>query len=97
MALRIPYIVPHKDRQARVARMMALSDAKQREFIGRYLGTARPVLLEQPHDHAPMHGFTDNYIRVNVARRDALVNQVASVKLLSINDDLSVDGEIIDS
>lgn len=97
LALRIPYIVPHKDRQARVARMMALSDAKQREFIGRYLGTARPVLLEQPHDHAPMHGFTDNYIRVNVARRDALVNQVASVKLLSINDDLSVDGEIIDS
>ena len=44
-----------------------------------------------------MHGFTDNYIRVNVPPCDALVNRVGNVRLLSIGADLSVDAEVIDS
>lgn len=93
-ALRIPYIVDQRTKQQRAARMIALSDAKQREFISRYLGTTRQVLLEQRHGNAPMHGFTDNYIRVNVTPDEALVNRVVPVRLLSINDDLTVDAEV---
>lgn len=81
-ALRIPYIVPKAERDARVARMIALSDRQQRQFIERFLGTERPVLFEQPPAGSPvMHGFTDNYIRVTVPYREELVNNVASVKL----------------
>ena len=95
MALRIPHIVPQREKQRRVARMIALSDKKQRAFIERYVGTVRPVLVEQPHGQGPMHGFTDNYIKVNVPPCQALVNEVVDVKLLKINDDLSVDAEVV--
>lgn len=95
MALRIPYVVDRRTKQERAARMLALSDAKQRAFIDRYLGTVRPVLLEQPHGDAPMHGFTDNYIRVNVNPRPDLVNQVVNARLLNVNDGLTVDAQLV--
>lgn len=93
MALRIPYIVPKAVRDERVALMMELSDRQQREFIERYLGTERPVLFEQPpRGSKVMHGFTDNYIRVNTPYRKDLVNKVVPVVLGDvINEDLSVD------
>ena len=94
LALRIPYVVDQRTKQERAARMIALSDAKQREFIGRYLGMVRPVLLEQVHGNGPMHGFTDNYIRVNVTPDEALVNRVVPMRLLSVNDDLTVEAEL---
>ncbi|MBQ5467181.1 MAG: tRNA (N(6)-L-threonylcarbamoyladenosine(37)-C(2))-methylthiotransferase MtaB, partial [Muribaculaceae bacterium] len=97
MALRIPYIVDQKTKQERVAQMMALSDRLQRAFTERYLGTVRPVLMEQPAENsAVMHGFTDNYIRVNVSPCARLVNKVVPVRLLKMNPDLSVDAEVIE-
>lgn len=95
MALRIPYVVKQKEKQERTQRMIELSDRKQREFIERYLGTERPVLFEAPHGDAPMHGFTDNYIRVNVPHCPELVNTVGMVRLDKINDDLTVEATII--
>jgi threonylcarbamoyladenosine tRNA methylthiotransferase MtaB len=93
MALRIPYIVPKAVRDERVARMMELSDRQQREFIECQLGSERPVLFEQPPaGSAVMHGFTDNYIRVNAPYCQHLVNTVTTVRLGDkINEDLSVD------
>jgi len=94
MALRIPYIVSQQDKQERAARMIALSDEKQADFTRRYLGTVRPVLLEHGRGKGMMHGFTDNYIRVNVEPDVALANHIVNVKLLSLNNDLSVDAEV---
>ena len=95
MALRIPYIVTQQDKQERAARMIALSDEKQADFTRRYLGTVRPVLMEHGRGKGAMHGFTDNYIRVNVTPDMSLANQIVNVKLLSLNDDLSVNSEVI--
>ena len=95
MALRIPVVVPGRTKQERAARMIALSDQKQRAFIERYVGKVRPVLLEQPHGDGPMHGFTDNYIRVNVAPDDSLTNHIVPVRLGRINDDLTVEATIL--
>ena len=94
-ALSIPYIVTQQDKQERAARMIALSDQKQADFTRRYLGTVRPVLLEHGRGKGKMHGFTDNYIRVNVEPDMSLANEIVNVKLLSLNDDLSVDAEVI--
>ena len=55
----------------------------------------RPVLLEHGRGKGKMHGFTDNYIRVNVDPDMTLANQIVNVKLLTLNDDLSVDAQII--
>lgn len=95
MALRIPYIVSHKDKQERVAMMMNLSDEKQRQLTMQMIGTVRPVLMEQPQRGKAMHGFTDNYIRVNVAPDDSLVNKIVNVKMGEMLDDLSVDGTVV--
>ena len=94
-ALSIPYIVSQPDKQERAALMIALSDEKQAAFTRRYLGTVRPVLLEHGRGKGLMHGFTDNYIRVNVQPDMSLANSIVNVKLLKLNDDLSVDAQII--
>ena len=43
-----------------------------------------------------MYGFTDDDIRVNVARDDRYVNRIVPVQLLSVNDDLSVEAKIVE-
>ena len=43
-----------------------------------------------------MHGFTDNYIKINTPHCERLVGKVAPARLLKINDDLSVDAEIVE-
>ena len=96
MALRIPYIVTQQDKQERAAQMIALSDSKQADFTRRYLGTVRPVLLEHGRGKGKMHGFTDNYLRVNVEPDMSLANQIVNVKLLTLTDDLSVDAEVVE-
>jgi threonylcarbamoyladenosine tRNA methylthiotransferase MtaB len=87
--------VSQQDKQERAAQMIALSDSKQADFTRRYLGTVRPVLLEHGRGRGKMHGFTDNYIRVNVDPDMSLANQIVNVKLLTLNDDLSVNAEVV--
>ena len=95
MALRIPYIVNQQDKQQRAAQMISLSDEKQATFTRQYLGTVRPVLLEHGRGKGMMHGFTDNYIRVNVEPDMSLANKIVNVKLLTLKDDLSVDAQVV--
>ena len=89
LALRtIDHVVDQHTKSVRAGVMIALSDRKLRAFMQRYAGTVRPVLFEQPQPGMPMHGFTDNYIRVEVSDApEALVNTVAQVRLLSISPD----------
>ena len=89
LALRtIDHVVDQHTKSVRAGVMIALSDRKLRAFMQRYAGTVRPVLFEQPQPGMPMHGFTDNYIRVEVSDApEALVNTVANVRLLSISPD----------
>jgi len=96
-ALRIPYVVSQQDKQQRAARMGELSRRLQSDFTRRYLGTVRMVLLEHGNGTSSvMHGFTDNYLRVNVPTDLSLANQLVAVKLLTLNkDDLSVDAQVI--
>ena len=89
LALRtIDHVVDQHTKSVRAGKMIALSDRKLRAFMQQYAGTVRPVLFEQPQPGMPMHGFTDNYIRVEVSDApEALVNTVANVRLLSISPD----------
>ena len=78
-ALDIKPIVPMPERHERTARLVALSDQKLRAFYSQQMGCTRRVLWEQPPlqkdgIYAPMHGFTDNYIRCQRSYDAALVN-----------------------
>lgn len=44
-------------------------------------------MMEHSKPGCPMHGFTDNYIRVELEQNDALDNQLIRVRLGDFNDD----------
>lgn len=95
-ALAIDHIVPQEEKHRRTRVMLALSEAKLKAFSNQYLGTVRPVLLEHPRPGKPMSGFTDNYLKVEVASRPELSNRVVPVRLGSlIGDGEEIKGEII--
>ena len=84
-ALKIEPIVPVPERHDRCRRMLEISDKKLHEFYVRFQGSTRPVLFEQPRKGAPMHGFTDNYIRVEMPFRKEWVNTCRPVRLGDFN------------
>lgn len=88
-ALQIPHVVSPQEKHVRSQRIIELSAEKMETYYNRYVGTCRPVLLEHSHDARVMHGFTDNYIRVEVRVDDAsgLDNTIREVRLGGWNED----------
>ena len=80
-ALEIPYAVRPEVKHERSQALLALSEQKTRAFYEKYMGTVRPVLLEHAPKGRQMHGFTDNYIRVEIPNREELNNCIVDVKL----------------
>ena len=85
-ALGIEPVVDVRERHERCNKMIDLSNKKLRAFYEAYQGTIRPVLFEQPAKGAPMHGFTDNYIRVEMPYDREAINEVRLVQLGEFND-----------
>lgn len=65
-ALKIPHTVSPEEKHERSQRLLDMSGRKWNAFYQRYVGSRRPVLLERSRKKGVMHGFTDNYIRVEV-------------------------------
>ena len=65
-ALEIPHRVSPQDKKERSRQILELSDRLTRAFYNIYIGTVRPVLLEHSRNRRLVHGFTDNYIRVEI-------------------------------
>ena len=84
-ALKIDYTVSPEDKHARSQRLLALSDEKTRVFYARHIGQEATVLMEHSKPGTPMHGFTSNYIRVELAHDDVLDNQLVRVRLGDFN------------
>lgn len=70
-ALSIPYIVDDKEKKARAHRLLQLSEEKTRAFYAAHRGTEAEVLFEHAAPGKPMHGFTRNYIRVELPPGEA--------------------------
>ena len=70
-ALKIPYVVPANEKKLRSKRLLDLSDAKTHDFYARHIGTEAEVLFEKATRGRAMHGFTKNYIRVELSAADA--------------------------
>ncbi len=91
-ALRIPYVVSDKDKKLRSKRLLELSDRKTQEFYAKYIGTEAEVLFEKALRGKAMHGFTKNYIRVELSpsqAREEYDNQLVKVRLGDFNHDKS--------
>ena len=89
-ALKIEHVVSSEEKHRRSRLLLDLSDEKTRAFYARHIGQTMPVLLERSKPGTPMHGFTPNYIRVEVPHDDALDNQVIPVRMGDFNEEVNL-------
>lgn len=85
-ALNIPYVVDEKEKKHRSKLMLDLSERKTLDFYESRIGTEALVLLEHAHKGNPMHGFTENYIRVEMPSQPDLDNKIVKVRLGEFNE-----------
>lgn len=95
LALRIEHKVSPKEKAARAKAMLELSDRKLAKFTSKFVGTVRPVLFEQPKKGHTMHGFTDNYLKVELTYDSLLVNTIGDVKLGEPNEEMTLISTLI--
>ena len=91
-ALSIPYVVEEKEKKLRSKRLLALSDQKTEAFYAAHIGQEAEVLFEKATRGRAMHGFTRNYVRVELPPSEArpeLDNQLTRVVLTGFNHDHS--------
>ena len=87
-ALNIPYVVSDQDKKLRSKHLLDLSDEKTFAFYSRHIGSEAEVLFEKAASGKAMHGFTKNYIRVELPPspdNDRLDNQLVRVRLGGFN------------
>ena len=89
-ALKIPYVVSEQEKRQRSKRLLELSDQKINAFYAAHMGQEAEVLFEKAPRGRAMHGFTRNYIRVELPAQEArpeLDNQLVNVRLGDFNHD----------
>lgn len=87
-ALRINYVVADNVKKERVHKLLKLSDEKTLDFYARHIGKEAEVLFEKSAHGKAMHGFTRNYIRVELPPsddNDRLDNEIVKVRLGDLN------------
>ena len=91
-ALKIPYVVSDADKKERSHRLLQLSDEKTHAFYAAHVGKTMDVLFEKAPRGKAMHGFTRNYIRVEMPAAMAKPeydNEIMCVRLGEFNADKS--------
>lgn len=95
-ALKIDHVVSPDEKHRRSQMLLALSDEKTRAFYASHIGKEAVVLMEKSKSGTPMHGFTDNYVRVELPHDNSLDNQLLRVRMGDFNEDgTSLKGTII--
>ena len=87
-ALKIPYVVPEVEKKRRSKLLLDLSEEKTHAFYQRHIGMEAEVLFEKAARGKAMHGFTKNYIRVELPPAEAdptLDNQLVNLRLGEFN------------
>jgi threonylcarbamoyladenosine tRNA methylthiotransferase MtaB len=84
-ALRIDDVIPMQVRQQRNKILTSLSHKKKRAFYDSQIGSTHPVLWEASENEGMMHGFTENYVKVQKPFDANSVNKMETVSLDEIS------------
>ena len=95
-AVELPNKVQSSVSTARVKELEELSHRLHYQFCSKALGKVTSVLFESTERGGFMTGFTGNYIKVKVPYNRKYINQIVDVKLLSIESNCDVIGQIIE-
>jgi len=80
--------VQDKIKKQRSEALHQLSDSKKKMFYLKNQGLDAKVLFESDSTGGFMHGFTENYIKVETKFDPALVNKICNVKLDNLEEKL---------
>lgn len=86
-ALKIDHVVDPKARHARSQQLLDISERKLQAFYEAHIGQSAEVLFEHTKKEGRMHGFTENYIKVEIPYDNTLANETRRVTLSGWNDD----------
>lgn len=78
-------IVPQQVRKQRNKMLRILSEKKRLAFYQSQLGTTQNVLWEADNKNGKMHGFTQNYVKVETDFSEELINKTETVDLAFMN------------
>ena len=96
-ALKISHSVSPEEKHRRSQLLLELSEEKTHAFYKRHIGEEALVLMEKSKPGTPMHGFTENYIRVEISCDEKFDNCLLNVRLGELNDEgTSLLAEIIE-
>ena len=97
-AIEMDGVVPIKERQKRTTMLRNLSEKKKRYFYESQIGKKWNVLFEEDIENGNMHGFTENYVRVQAKYDPILINENKEVILSELTNEglmLATEPEII--
>ncbi|GHV58290.1 tRNA (N(6)-L-threonylcarbamoyladenosine(37)-C(2))-methylthiotransferase MtaB [Bacteroidia bacterium] len=86
-ALKIEPVVPPKEKQERSRQLLELSDRKLKDFYRSQTGSVHQVLFEHTKRGDKMHGFTENYVKVETGYNPLWINRPVEIMLKDFNED----------
>ena len=95
-AVDLPNKVQSSVSTARVKELEALNETLHHKFCSAALGSVASVLFESTERGGFMTGFTGNYIKVKVPYNRKYINQIVNVRMLSIEPNCDVVGQIVE-
>lgn len=78
-------VVPKEVRKKRNKMLRILSEKKRMAFYRTQLGKTHRVIWESDNKNGKMHGFTENYVKVETDFDESLINQSERVELTELN------------
>jgi len=78
-------IVPKDVRKKRNKMLRILSEKKRMAFYRTQLGKTHRVIWESDNKNGKMHGFTENYVKVETDYDESLINRSELVELTELN------------
>jgi len=89
-------VVTAREKELRSRKLIRLSESRRTLFMRSFTGQTADVLFEKGDSDGLIAGFTGNYIRTVVPDAEGLSGTVRKVRLASIRDDNSMNGELIE-
>lgn len=89
---------PKVDRHTKSERVHVLTELSERlhgQFAERFIGKRAKVLFESTKKENVMFGFTENYLKVEIAYDSKLINQIVEVELLEVLDNGNFKAKLI--
>ena len=96
-AAELPGPVSKHDKERRSRQLIRLSESRRMQFMRSASGQVHEVLFEQRGQDGMVAGLTGNYIRVLTPWIKGLPGSVRPVRLTTVRDDASMNGELTET